>query len=132
MSAIALDTSAYAHMRAGHPGVTAAIARASVVYLPTTVLGELHAGFALGGRRKENEVALSAFLEESFVSVIDITADVARRYGELFSALRRAGTPVPVNDIWIAAASTVSAAHLLTFDHDFERFPGLARTIFAP
>jgi tRNA(fMet)-specific endonuclease VapC len=117
-------------MRAGHAGVTEAIARATAVQLPAIVLGELHAGFALGRRRKENEVALADFLEEPFVSVLDVTAGVARRYGDLFSDLRRAGTPVPVNDIWIAASTLVAGALLLTFDRDFERFAGLDRTVF--
>jgi tRNA(fMet)-specific endonuclease VapC len=116
-------------MRAGHPGVVGAIARAPIVQIPVIVLGELHAGFSLGRRAKENEMVLTEFLQEPFVSVLDITAGVSRRYGELFATLRRAGTPVPVNDIWIAAATLASGAHLLTFDRDFERFPGLDHTV---
>ena len=50
--------------------------------------------------------------------------------GELFVALRRAGTPIPVNDIWIAAATIDAGAHLLTFDSDFDRIAQLDRTIF--
>lgn len=130
MSAVVLDTSAYAHMRVGHAALTEAIARAEVVHLPAIVLGELHAGFALGQRRKQNEIVLAEFLEEPYVSILDVTPAVARRYGDLFMELRRAGTPVPVNDIWIAATTMASGARLLTFDHDFERFRGLDALIF--
>ena len=83
--------------------------------MPATVLGELEAGFLLGQRTRENRVALSEFLEEPFVSVLPTTPEVARRYGEIFARLRKAGTPIPVNDIWIAAATVDCGGHLLTF-----------------
>lgn len=127
---VALDTTAYAHMRRGHPGVADAIARAEVVYLPSTVLGELEAGFLLGRRTAENRTALAEFLDEPFTSVIPVDERVARVYGQLFAELRRAGTPVPVNDIWIAAATIAAGAHLLTFDRDFDRLERLGHTCF--
>ncbi|MCB9689753.1 MAG: type II toxin-antitoxin system VapC family toxin [Alphaproteobacteria bacterium] len=122
---LVLDTSAYSQLRRGHAGVLDALAEASVVLVPTTVLGELHAGFALGGRRLENEQALAEFLDEPFVAVLPVTIDVARRYGELYATLRRVGTPIPINDVWIAAATMDCGATLATFDTDFERVAGL-------
>jgi hypothetical protein len=77
-----------------------------------------------------NRAKLEQFLQEDFVTVVAVTSDVARRYGELFVELRRAGTPIPVNDIWIAAATMVANAHLLTFDTDFDRIDRLDRTVF--
>jgi tRNA(fMet)-specific endonuclease VapC len=126
---IILDTSAYSHLRANHGVVVERIATADVVYLSTTVLGELDAAFRLGRRAGDNRAKLEEFLREDFVAVLDVTADVARRYGEIFAALRAAGTPIPVNDIWIAAATVDSGAHLLTFDKDFGRVAGLDCTI---
>jgi tRNA(fMet)-specific endonuclease VapC len=58
-----------------------------------------------------------------------VTADVARRYGEIFVELRTAGTPIPVNDIWIAATTIDAGAQLVTFDSDFERVARLDRVI---
>ena len=43
--------------------------------------------------------------------------------------LLSAGRPVPVNDLWIAAATIDAGAHLLTYDHDFGRIGGLNATI---
>jgi predicted nucleic acid-binding protein len=117
-------------MRRGHPEVTDAIAKAEIVYLPSIVLGELEAGFLLGRRTAENRAALADFLEEPFTSVIPIDQQVARVYGRLFSELRRAGTPIPVNDIWIAAATIAAGAHLLTFDRDFGKVEHLGQTCF--
>lgn len=128
-SRIALDTSTYVQLRRGDPGAVEAVSGADVVYMPATVLGELEAGFRVGSRYSENRRTLEDFLNEKYVQVIDITADVSRRYGELFAVLRRAGTPIPVNDIWIAAATLGAGAHLITFDGDFTKIAGLPQTL---
>ena len=107
------------------------IAVASIVYVPAVVLGELHAGFRLGSRSAENEATLRAFLGESFVDVFIVDADVSRRYGDTFALLRQAGTPIPTNDIWIAATTFVTGGHLVTFDADFARVAGLPHTVLA-
>jgi tRNA(fMet)-specific endonuclease VapC len=131
LSRIVLDTSAYSWLRSGHREVRRRVAEAQLVYLPAVVLGELAAGFVLGRRRKENETALGAFLERPFVETLDVTPAVAVRYGVLFAALRRAGTPIPVNDIWIAATTLAAGAHLLTFDQDFSYIAELPHTILS-
>lgn len=129
---IVLDTSAYSHFRGNHAEVVNRIAAAHVVYLPTTVLGELEAAFRLGRRTGDNRAKLEEFLQEDFVSVLPVTTDVARRYGEIFVDLRTAGTPIPVNDIWIAAATIDAGAQLITFDADFDRIARLERTVLSP
>ena len=88
-------------------------------------------GFRIGTRYLENRRVLEEFLREPYVNVIDTTVDVARRYGEVFAELKRAGTPIPVNDIWIAAATLSSGTHLITFDSDFQQIPGLPHTVLA-
>jgi predicted nucleic acid-binding protein len=129
---LVLDTSAYSHFRRGHAGTIDAMARAERVLVPTIVLGELEAAFELGSRPRENRRALEDFLSESFVDVLDVTSSTARHYGRLFARLKQAGTPVPVNDIWIAAATTDCGAALLTFDRDFERIAALDVIVLAP
>jgi tRNA(fMet)-specific endonuclease VapC len=129
---LVLDTSAYSHFRAGDSRVLDLIAAAEIVFLPTIVLGELEAAFLLGRRERENRTLLAEFLTEPFVSVLPVTPAVARRYGRLFADLRRAGTPIPINDIWIAAAALDCGGHLLTFDGDFERIASLDHTVLTP
>jgi predicted nucleic acid-binding protein len=124
-----LDSSAFPHLRRGHPGVLDLLAAARSVLLPVTVLGELAAGFNLGSRARENHAVLAEFLAEPFVSVLPTTQSIARRYGQVFAQLRRAGTPIPVNDIWIAAATLDCGGHLLTFDGDFAQVTALDCTI---
>lgn len=129
---LVLDTSAYSHFRAGDERVLDLIATAETVFLPTVVIGELEAGFILGRRERENKLLLAEFLAERFVSILPVTSEVARRYGRLFADLRRAGTPIPINDIWIAATTLDCSGHLVTFDGDFKSVPSLDYTLLAP
>jgi len=122
---LALDTSAYSHLRAGNARVFDLVAAAETISVPVTVLGELQGAFELGSRVQENLVALTEFLAEPFVTVIPTTPSVARHYGRIYAALRRAGTPIPANDMWIAAATLETGACLVTFDGDFARVQGL-------
>jgi tRNA(fMet)-specific endonuclease VapC len=126
-----LDTSAYAHFRRGHADVVDLLATAEQLFLSAVTLGELEAGFILGSRADENRRALRDFLSEPFVTVVDVSDAVAVRYGALFASLRRAGTPVPTNDIWIASCALHVRAQLITFDSDFERFVELDRRVLA-
>jgi tRNA(fMet)-specific endonuclease VapC len=126
---VLIDTSAYAHLRRGHPPVVEILARAEIVLVSTITLGELEAGFLLGNRPEENRIGLQDFLSESFVRVLEVTADVARRYGRLFARLRNAGRPLPINDVWIAACAEQAGAHLVTYDSDFARVPDLEHTV---
>ncbi len=126
VSRLVLDASAYSHFRRGHAGVIDALARAELVLIPVTVLGELEAAFELGSRARDNRRVLDDFLAEPFVDLLDVTASVARHYGRVFSTLKHAGTPLPVNDIWIAAATIDCGGTLLTFDRDFDRVRGMA------
>lgn len=129
---LVLDTSAYSHFRAGHPEMLDQLAQATAVVIPVTVLGELEAAFQLGRRARENRLTLTEFLGEPFVTVWPTTLAVARHYGRLFAELKRAGTPIPVNEVWIAAACLDSVGRLVTFDQDFKRIPGLECTVLVP
>ena len=126
---LALDTSAYSRFRAGDTRVLDLVTSAEIVLIPATVLGELYGAFEMGSRPRENRVALSEFLTEPFVRFVPVSADVARQYGRVYAGLRRAGTPIPANDMWIAAAAIDQGACLLTFDRDFEHVAGLDRIV---
>ena len=63
------------------------------------------------------------------MKVVPVSADVARQYGRVYAALRRSGTPIPVNDMWIAGATIDQGACLLTFDRNFQQVAGLDRIV---
>lgn len=121
---LSLDTSAYSNFKRGHGESVDLVDAADWVGLSAVVLGELRAGFALGKKRAANERELGAFLENPVVHVLAIDDDAARIYADIVLALRAAGTPLPTNDIWIAAVSAREGATVLTFD---DRFGAIGR-----
>lgn len=125
MTAICLDTSAYSHMRRGHERAIELIRRARVVHVPSIVVGELRAGFRLGNRRRDNESRLDAFLAESTVRVLDVDGDAATFYADLIVDLRKGGTPLPTNDIWIGALALREGSRVVTHDRHFEKMRGV-------
>ena len=129
---VVLDTSAYSWLRAGHTLLHERLERAQEIIVPTVVLGELHAAFRGGSRFLDNEATLDRFLAEPFVAVWAVSSEVAVRYGEVFAQLKRAGTPIPTNGIWIAAVALETGGHLLSFDGDFGHIAGLSWTRFKP
>jgi tRNA(fMet)-specific endonuclease VapC len=129
---VCLDTSAWAWFRKNEPEIVSRIQRATAVYVPTAAIGELEAAFLRGNRARENQLVLDDFLDEALVHEVVIDRKIARRYGALFARLRELGTPIPINDVWIAAASIEVGARLLTFDRDFECVPGLDVAVLTP
>ena len=119
MTRLCLDTSAYSHFRRGDAPVVELIDGAREVFVPAIVLGELRAGFRLGGRQRENEKHLRAFLDHPAVAVLDVDDEAASLYAEIWVELRAAGTPVPSNDLWVAALAARSGATVLTYDEHF-------------
>ena len=83
-------------------------------------MGELWAGFLGGSQLNRNAAELRAFLSHPAVEEIPVDGEVARAYAEIVLDLRRAGTPLPTNDVWIAASAARVGATLLTFDTHFK------------
>ena len=121
LSGICLDTSAYSHFKRGDAAAIDVMSGASAVYVPVVVLGELRIGFRLGTRAGANERELAGFLSRDVVEVIDLDTDVASIYADIVVDLRRAGTPIPTNDIWIGASAVRMGVSVLTYDAHFEK-----------
>lgn len=131
MSRYCLDTSAYSHFKRGDPRVVELIDGAEWLGMPTIVLGELRVGFLLGGRQLVNEMELREFLSSSVVEVLGVDPEVSRHYAEIVVELRRAGTPIPTNDIWIAAITAREGALLLTYDDHFKAISRIGTVILS-
>lgn len=122
---VCLDTCAYSHLMRGNAALRLYLENSTILFISTVVLGELHSGFEAGSRIRENENQLVAFLGMPGIRTQDVTWDIARRYALLVNALRSAGTPLPANDIWIAATALELGARLITYDAHFKNIPGL-------
>lgn len=131
MSRYCLDTSAYSHFKRGHPPVVELIDQASWVGLPSIVVGELWVGFLRGNRIERNRRDLTEFLAHPVVEELPVDREIGEIYAEIVVALRKAGTPVPSNDIWIAAAAARAGATVLTYDPHFSAIER-ARSLVLP
>src|SRR3972149_9295325 len=116
-----LDTSAYSAFMRGHAEIRSAVQSNEEIFLSSVIVGELIAGFIKGGRRRKNEGELKKFLASPRVGVLDVTEETAERYAVILNALWRAGTPIPTNDIWIAASAMQHGVRLLTGDAHYQR-----------
>jgi tRNA(fMet)-specific endonuclease VapC len=129
---ILLDTNAYSALMRGHEEVADRVRRAEQVVLSTVVAGELLLGFRLGTRLKKNMAELDAFLDNPYVSLAPVTLTTADRFARIAAGLRAKGSPIPTNDIWIAAHAMETGAELLSFDAHFEAIDGLAWVALTP
>ena len=125
-----VDTSAYTAFKRNHQRVVEALLQGDQVLISPIVLGELYFGFRRGSHLQKNVAELSSFLECTPVQVIPINGITADRYSRVVLELKRQGTPIPTNDIWLAAQALEHGAELLTLDRHFEYVPGLVRTVF--
>ena len=127
---ILLDTSAYVGFKRKIEEVVDIIVSAESILFSPIVLGELMFGFRNGNRFKENMVDLNNFLEHEVVEFIQIGKTTSDRYSRIALHLKRQGTPIPSNDIWIAAQAMEHGAELITLDRHFENITGLVYAIF--
>lgn len=124
---LALDTNRYTDLCRGDETVSELIEQAEEVCLPLPVLAELRAGFAYGARRAANERMLGQFLATDGVRVLCPDEQTTFIYASVYTGLRKRGTPIPTNDLWIAALVLQHGLVLLDRDGDFDRIPELPR-----
>lgn len=104
-------------------GIEEKLDEAERLWLPIVALGELELGVELASNARAQRSALDEFL--SAVVLLPLTAESSRLYGRIKGALVRAGTPIPENDVWIAAVAMEHGWPLATRDDHFKRVPGL-------
>ena len=130
MTRYCLDTVAYSHFKRGDARITALLDGAEWVGVPATVLGELFAGFEGGKQQRKNLAELDEFLSAPVVEVLPVDRGTAEIFGRIVADLHRRSRPIPVNDMWIAAACVRAGATLLTWDAHFRDIPLAGALIF--
>lgn len=128
MKKIALDTNAYSALMQGGSDVLSILQHSEWVGLSTIVLGELIGGFSFGSKYQENLQKLNEFLDISHVHVLSLNEETATFYAHLYAVLRKKGTPIPTNDLWIAAVTLQHGCKLCSFDAHFKSIEGLLVT----
>jgi tRNA(fMet)-specific endonuclease VapC len=127
MVRLALDTNRCTDLCRGDLSVVETVELAEEVWLPFIVLGELRAGFAVGSQGPRNEAVLRRFLLKPGVSVLYADDQTTHHYAALYRQLRQQGTPIPTNDMWIAALVLQHSLVLCARDTYFDALPQLMR-----
>lgn len=125
-----LDTNAYVGFKRGYTQLVEYILQADTVWMSPIVLGELMFGFRNGSRLAKNMEELRVFLSHPAVQIVDMNEITSDRYSRIAARLKKQGTPIPSNDIWIAAQTLQTGAELVTLDNHFEKVPGLVYSLF--
>lgn len=120
---ILIDTNRYRDFCEGNEDSVTVIRRSGTIFLPFIVLAELRAGFAAGKKGIENEKILTRFINKPRVKILFPDEDTTRHYGNLFRQLRTQATPIPTNDLWIAALAVQYDLYLFSRDRHFQHLP---------
>ncbi len=124
---LALDTNRYTDLCRGEASVIELVERAEEVWLPFIVLGELRAGFAVGSQGPRNEAVLRRFLLKPGVGILYADEQTTHHYANIYRQLRKQGTPIPTNDMWIAALVLQHSLMLCARDAHFDALAQLTR-----
>lgn len=124
---LALDTNTYSEFMKGNPTSVAVVQKASAIYLPVPVIAELRFGFLNGTKGKQNERTLNIFLAQDRVVSLSCDEQTCHHYAQIRFQLKRQGTPIPSNNIWIAALVLQYGLVLHTYDTDFNHISSLPR-----
>jgi tRNA(fMet)-specific endonuclease VapC len=120
-----LDTNALSAIAEGEREAAKQFARAVRVAIPVIVLGEYRFGIA----HSRNQPEYERWLEEmvAVCNVLEVSEQTAIWYAELRGQLKQAGTPIPSNDVWIAALCRQHALSIMSRDRHFDLVKGLRR-----
>jgi len=125
MTRILIDTNIYSLAMRGEKTIVEVLRHTRHIGISAISIGELFSGFRGGSREQENRRELNQFLDSPRVSLYSVDEETAEQYSAILQQLKRQGTPIPTNDIWIAAVALQYGFSLFTRDEHFSNIPGL-------
>lgn len=125
MNKILIDTNIYSLALRGDKDVVTTLSYIAHIGFSSISIGELLSGFKGGDREKENRLELNRFLDSPRTNLYAVDENTAEYYSAIINQLKRDGTPVPTNDIWIAATAFQHGLQLYTADKHFTYIAGL-------
>jgi len=120
-----LDTNALSAIAEGERRAVKEFARADEVAIPVIVLGEYRFGMSHSRHKQKYERWLGDLV--AVCRVLEVNEQTAVSYAALRSELKAAGTPIPSNDVWIAALCRQHAVPILSRDRHFDLVSGIQR-----
>lgn len=126
MRQMLIDTDIYSKALRGDQSVVDILRNQAEIGFSVISIGELLSGFKGGNKQVKNKSELEDFLDSPRVVVYSVDDETAEFYSEVLHNLRTAGTPIPANDIWIAAIAFQHGLKLYSTDAHFQKVNGLA------
>ncbi|MCD6137270.1 MAG: type II toxin-antitoxin system VapC family toxin [Deltaproteobacteria bacterium] len=126
MRRILIDTNIYSYALKGDEEVVELLSKVDEIGFSVVSIGELLAGFKGGTKERKNREELEEFLDSPRVTVYPVDEETAEFYSDIFARLKRSGTPIPTNDMWIAAIAFQNGLKLYTKDMHFQSIQGLS------
>jgi len=120
-----IDTNIYSLAMRGAVEVIDTLQQLDEIAFTVISLGELLTGFRGGSRETLNRAELGRFLDSPRVRLLVVDAETTEFYAGIVQSLKRAGTPIPTNDIWIGALAQQHGLALFSRDNHFSLIPGL-------
>lgn len=120
-----LDTNGLSALADGDPALEPVLRKAAQVAIPVIVLGEYRYGISQSRDRNRYEQWLSEYLPT--FRVLEIDEETTLSYAAVRRELKKAGTPIPSNDAWIAALCRQHSLPVVSRDRHFDAVPGLKR-----
>ncbi len=124
---VLLDTNIYSLAMRGDIEVVHSLKSIDTIGFSVISIGELFSGFRGGKNEARNRQELAEFLDSPRVVVHSVDVETADFYSAILDQLKKAGTPIPTNDIWIAAIGFQHGYKLFTRDRHFDNVPGLVQ-----
>lgn len=125
MKKVLIDTNIYSLAMKGDVDVVHTMRKIDRIGFSAISIGELLSGFRGGKHETKNREELDLFLDSPRVVVHPIDEGSPEFYASILNDLKAAGTPIPTNDIWIAAAAFQHGYQLFSKDRHFDLIPGL-------
>jgi tRNA(fMet)-specific endonuclease VapC len=122
---VILDTNALSAVADNEPAAVRIFSQAASVELPVIVLGEYRFGIGRSRHRSEYEKWLSELIDATRVLPVD--RETSGHYAQVRAELKKAGKPIPSNDLWIAALSRQHRLPLMSQDKHFDAVLNLKR-----
>jgi tRNA(fMet)-specific endonuclease VapC len=122
---VILDTNGLSAIADGDPGVAPILQQAGEIAIPVIALGEYRYGIRQSRHRARYERWLKEVLATCRVLPVDESTPAV--YADIRGELKRAGRPIPSNDLWIAALARQHSLPLLSRDQHFDLVKGLTR-----
>lgn len=125
MNRLLIDTNIYSNALRGEKQVISTLQKTELIGISSISIGELLSGFKGGKKEVINRTELEGFLDSPRVEMYAVDVETADFYAQILDALRKNGTPIPTNDIWIAATAFQNGLKLYTMDYHFSKIPGI-------